>query len=139
MAEDKKKSSLFGKLLNKKASGNSYVAPEEQLPDDFGVELNADPEGVEAESDSTPEWLSDVITEDAEADPDEDISEALAELFGDNKEEDSGKLPALLFPDSNSLPQRVWKIILNTIPRSAKKMLNLLKLRKCRCPNTRPR
>ena len=103
MAEDKKKSSLFGKLLNKKASGNSYVAPEEQLPDDFGVELNADPEGVEAESDSTPEWLSDVITEDAEADPDEDISEALAELFGDNKEEDSEEAPGFAIPGFEEL------------------------------------
>lgn len=103
MAENKKKSSLFGKLLNKKPVGDSYAEPEEQLPDDFGEELNADTESSEAATDPTPEWLSDVMTEGAETDPDDDISEALAELFGDNKEEESEEIPGFAIPGFEEL------------------------------------
>ncbi len=88
MAEEKKKNALFGKLLKKKLSDDKIVESEEQFPDDNDPELNEDVENNEAEDNSTPEWLSDVMTESTE-EPEEDFSETLAELFGNNNDEEN--------------------------------------------------
>ena len=102
MAEDKKKNALFGKLLNKRHSDDKFVAPEEQFTDGNEAEFNEVVENVEAESDATPEWLSDVMTENTEV-PEEDISEALAELFGDDKAEDSEESAGFAIPGFEEL------------------------------------
>ena len=86
MAEDKKRNALFSRLLNKKPSDDKCFESEEEFSDNNDPELNENAENNEAENNSTLEWLSDVMTESPE-EPEEDISEALAELFGDNKEE----------------------------------------------------
>ena len=80
MADEKKKNVLFDKLFRKsrdeRVSSDKLAEPNEDIVDSADDSLN------------TPEWLTDAVADNAQ-DPDEDISEALAELFGDTATEEA--------------------------------------------------
>ena len=90
MADEKKKNALLGKLLGKKRS----EPVEEQPSFDESMEFNSELPQDSEENDYTPEWLADIAAESLQ-DPDEDISEALAELFGESYTENAESEPGL--------------------------------------------
>ena len=97
MADDKKKNALFGKLLGKKSSEAALQTEEQTLPDKEVI--------LNSENDYPPEyadWLTDAAAETS-SDPDEDISEALAELFGENNAEASDEAPIFAIPGFEEL------------------------------------
>ena len=99
MAEDKKKSDLFGKLFGKERAKTVSSEAEEQASLDKLMEVSETENENAAEY---AEWLNDAIAEGA-ADPDEDISEALAELFGENETEASDEAPIFTIPGFEDL------------------------------------
>lgn len=100
MAEDKKKSTLFVKLFGKDRSNAVPSEAEEQASHDKLAEMSDEAADKSAENDYDAEyadWLTDAIAENPQ-DPDEDISEALAELFGENNTEESDEAPIFAIP-----------------------------------------
>lgn len=95
MADDKKKNALLGKLLNRKPSGRETITSEGQSTHSKQVESNND-------ANSEPQWLTDASAESA-GDPDEDISEALAELFGEDMPNDAYESTAFNIPGFEEL------------------------------------
>lgn len=95
MADDKKKNALFGKILGRKHSTAISAEAEEQ-------ESKAEKSIETSDDDYTPEWLTDSVSEDSQ-DPDEDISDALAELFGENNLEDTNDPSAFAMPGFDEL------------------------------------
>jgi hypothetical protein len=96
MADDKKKNVLLDKLLGKKRT--------EALPDDEGASL--DKQTMMNEDGNYPseyeDWLTDVAAETS-SDPDEDISEALAELFGEETDESANETSIFTIPGFEEL------------------------------------
>ncbi len=96
MADDKKKNALLGKLLGKKRS-EALLTEEQNLPDKDTL--------INSENDYPSEyadWLTDAAAETS-SDPDEDISEALAELFGENNTKESDEAPIFAIPGFEEL------------------------------------
>jgi len=92
MADDNKRNALFSKLFSKDKKKNDHpeaddiAALDEMMTEDSARTVNSDGNSGAQTEDDYSAWLSEAMSEGADT-SDEDISDALAELFGDENAE----------------------------------------------------
>ena len=117
MADDNKRNALFSKLLAKdKPKAEPESKGENAALDELLAFDNDNSEIPEAENTSTAddasleEWFSGNMDDNSTA-LDEDITEAIAELFGDDltPAEESAELPVEIFEELPALPEEEYE------------------------------